>query len=44
MMNIGETVTDEECSLFIVEADVDLDGKIDYEEFYNMMTIRPPTT
>ena len=34
-------MTDDECNLFIVEADVDGDGKINYEEFYNMMTIRP---
>ena len=37
MMNIGETVTDDECSQFIHEADVDGDGKINYEEFCTMM-------
>jgi len=39
MMNIGETVTDEECQQFILDADLDGDGKINYEEFYNMMSM-----
>lgn len=38
MMNLGEKVTDEECNQFILEADVDGDGQINYEEFYLMMT------
>jgi len=38
MMNIGETVTDDECQQFILDADMDGDGKINYEEFYNMMS------
>ncbi len=39
MMNIGEQITDEECTEFITEADVDGDGRINYEEFYNMMSM-----
>lgn len=42
MMNIGETVSEDECSQFIYEADVDGDGKINYEEFYNMMSMTKP--
>ena len=38
LMNIGERITDQECKEFIEEADIDGDGKIDYEEFYIMMT------
>jgi calmodulin len=38
MMNLGEKITDDECDQFIVEADVDGDGQINYEEFYTMMT------
>ena len=38
LMNIGERITDQECKEFIEEADIDGDGKIDYEEFYLMMT------
>ena len=35
---LGETVTDDECQQFILDADMDGDGKINYEEFYNMMS------
>ena len=38
MMNLGETLTGEEISSMIEEADIDGDGQINYEEFYNMMT------
>ena len=38
MMNLGETLTSEEISSMIEEADIDGDGQINYEEFYNMMT------
>ena len=37
--SLGETVTDEECQQFILDADLDGDGKINYEEFYNMMSM-----
>ena len=38
MMNLGETLTGEEINSMIEEADIDGDGQINYEEFYNMMT------
>ena len=38
MMNLGETLTSEEISSMIEEADIDGDGQINYEEFYLMMT------
>lgn len=38
MMNLGEKMTDDEFEDMIVEADVDGDGQIDYEEFIAMMT------
>ena len=38
-LSLGETVTDEECQQFILDADLDGDGKINYEEFYNMMSM-----
>ena len=31
-------MTDDECQQFILDADMDGDGKINYEEFYNMMS------
>ena len=37
MMNLGEKLTDEECDLLVDEADIDGDGKINYEEFYFLM-------
>ena len=37
-LSLGETVTDDECQQFILDADQDGDGKINYEEFYNMMS------
>ena len=38
MMNLGETLTGDEIQSMIEEADIDGDGQINYEEFYNMMT------
>ena len=38
MMNLGETISEEECDCMVNEADIDGDGSINYEEFYNMMT------
>ncbi|XP_063428905.1 calmodulin-beta-like [Mytilus trossulus] len=38
MVNIGEKLTDEEANEMIKEADVDGDGKVNYEEFVTMMT------
>ena len=38
MMNLGETLTGAEIESMIEEADIDGDGQINYEEFYNMMT------
>jgi len=37
MTNLGEKLTDEEVDEMIREADVDGDGKINYEEFVKMM-------
>jgi len=37
MMNLGEKLTDHECNQLVEEADIDGDGKIDYEEFYFLM-------
>lgn len=37
-MNLGETLTGDEIQSMIEEADIDGDGQINYEEFYNMMT------
>jgi len=37
MMNLGEKLTDDECDLIVEEADIDGDGKINYEEFYFLM-------
>ena len=37
-MNLGETLTGDEINSMIEEADIDGDGQINYEEFYNMMT------
>ena len=37
MMNLGEKLTDLECDQLVNEADIDGDGKIDYEEFYFLM-------
>ena len=38
MMNLGETLTNDEIQAMIDEADLDGDGQINYEEFYSMMT------
>merc|ERR1712154_584189 len=38
MMNLGEKMTEVECDALVDEADIDGDGCINYEEFYNMMT------
>ena len=38
MMNLGEKISEEECDAMVEEADIDGDGSINYEEFYNMMT------
>ncbi|PIA31617.1 hypothetical protein AQUCO_04900129v1 [Aquilegia coerulea] len=37
MLNLGETLTDEEVELMIKEADLDGDGQVNYEEFVRMM-------
>ncbi|KAM0012120.1 putative EF-hand domain-containing protein [Helianthus debilis subsp. tardiflorus] len=37
MKNLGEKLTDEEVDETIHEADVDGDGRIDYEEFVKVM-------
>lgn len=37
MLNIGEKLSDEEIDELINEADVDMDGLIDYQEFAQMM-------
>lgn len=38
LMNLGEKMTDDEFEDMINEADVDGDGRINYEEFIDMMT------
>lgn len=40
MMNLGQPLTGEEINSMINEADMDGDGLINYEEFYNMMQTR----
>lgn len=37
MTNLGEKITEEEADVMIKEADLDGDGKINYEEFVKMM-------
>ncbi|KAF5185989.1 calmodulin-like [Thalictrum thalictroides] len=37
MLNLGESLTDEEVELMIREADLDGDGQVNYEEFVRMM-------
>jgi len=37
MTNLGEKLTDEEVDEMIREADVDGDGRINYQEFIRMM-------
>ncbi len=37
MMNLGEKLTDEEVNDMILEADINSDGQIDFEEFKRMM-------
>ena len=39
LSNIGEKLTDEEIDEMIIEADVDGDGLINYEEFVAMMQV-----
>jgi len=38
MSNLGEKLTPIEIQGMIDEADIDGDGQINYEEFYNMMS------
>ncbi|KAI8508559.1 PREDICTED: calmodulin-alpha-like isoform X1 [Branchiostoma belcheri] len=38
MANLGEKLTDEEVDEMLDEADIDGDGHINYQEFYDMMT------
>jgi Ca2+-binding EF-hand superfamily protein len=40
MTNLGEKLSDEEILEMINEADLDGDGYLNYQEFYNMMTVR----
>jgi len=40
MTSLGEKLTDEEVDEMIREADVDGDGRINYEEFVKMMVIQ----
>ena len=35
---LGQALTDDELEAFIAEADLDGDGKLDYNEFVQMMT------
>ena len=35
---LGHALTDDELEAFIAEADLDGDGKLDYNEFVQMMT------
>ncbi|KAK2163817.1 hypothetical protein LSH36_74g14046 [Paralvinella palmiformis] len=44
MANLGELMTDEEVSQMIKEADVDGDGRIDFDEFIKMMSSNPSKT
>ena len=37
MFNLGERLTDEEAEQMIREADLDGDGKVNYDEFVRMM-------
>ena len=37
MMNLGVEMTEEECDTIFKEADVDMDGMINYQEFVMMM-------
>lgn len=39
MMNLGEKLTDEELEQMILEADLDGDGQVNYEEFARMMLL-----
>ena len=38
MMNLGEKLSEDECDTLVEEADLDGDGQINYEEFFQMMT------
>jgi len=38
MMNFGEKLSDDEAQEMIDEADIDGDGRVDYEEYVTMMT------
>ncbi|TXG65927.1 hypothetical protein EZV62_007202 [Acer yangbiense] len=37
MINLGEKLTDEELAQMIIEADMDGDGQVNYDEFVRMM-------
>lgn len=39
MINLGERLTDDEAEQMIREADLDGDGRVNYEEFARIMTI-----
>ncbi len=38
MSNLGVELTDDELTEMVLEADIDGDGQVCFEEFYNMMT------
>jgi calmodulin len=37
MSRLGVHFTDDELNEMVLEADIDGDGQVDFEEFYNMM-------
>ena len=37
MVNLGEKLSETEVQTMITEADLDKDGRVDYEEFLRMM-------
>ena len=37
MSKLGVDFTDDELNEMVLEADIDGDGQVDFEEFYNMM-------
>ena len=38
MSKLGVNFTDDELNEMVLEADIDRDGQVCFEEFYNMMT------